>query len=201
MRRFGSKLAVGAVMALGIALLAANNPVVADDDDDKMIKAAQKDILALAADIAADKKIDPARAAAIRKKYEDLNHLMIGFKPRDKKGIGIGPKGAGDGIELKLNNLGKRKLSPMQLAKESKELLRMASINLAYAEIVYHYAPAKPKLGKGAKEWKQYTAEMKMANREFINAVKAGKPDLVKTAANNINNTCNSCHSDFRDAN
>jgi len=201
MRRHGNWLAIGALLALGMFLLGAK-PAVADDEDDKQIKAAQKDILDLAKDIENNKVTDKQaaeRAAAIRKKYSDLNHVMTGFKPRARKGIGYGAKG--EGIEIKLNALGKRAPAAGQIGKESGDLLKMAYINLAYAQIATHYAPAVPKGGKGAKEWKQYTEDWKVATKEFIGAVKKSDPAALKTAANNITNACNSCHSDFRDAN
>ena len=127
---------------------------------------------------------------------------MIVFKPRDKKGIGVGPRGPGDGIEFKLNNLGKRKMAKAQLRKESAELLKMAYINLAMAEITPHYPPPRLRRNKkGVKEWWQYTADWKTGTKAFLSAVKKGEPEAVKKAANSITNACNGCHADFRDAN
>jgi cytochrome c556 len=196
MKRHGTGLAIGALLVVSIGLLATNNAAGADDEDDKQIKAARKEILALAKEIE-NGKVDAKRAQAIRKKYAELNHLMIGFKPRDKNGIGYGPKG--EAIDSKLNSLGKRALAKDTLDKEAAALVKMAYINLAYAEIAYHYAPLKPKAGKGPKEWKQYTADWKTGTKDFIGAVKKGDAEAVKKAANNLHNTCNSCHSDFRD--
>jgi cytochrome c556 len=145
-------------------------------------------------------KIDAAKAKAIHKKYEELNHVMYIFKPRPK-GLGVGPKGKADGIELKIITLGKRPLSEDAFKAQRGELLRMAYIVRAVAEVTQHYAPAKPKGGKGAKEWKQFTDEMQKASGELIEAIKKGDPAAVKTAASNVTSSCNNCHSDFRDAN
>jgi cytochrome c556 len=73
---------------------------------------------------------------------------------------------------------------------------------LAFAEVLPHYAPARPKGGKGAKEWKQYNDDWRKGTRELLDALKKADPSPmdVKKAANNINNACNSCHSDFRDS-
>jgi hypothetical protein len=198
MKRHGNWIGLITVLALGVFLLAGNKATSADDDA-KVRKAAQKDLLDLAKAIESG-KVNPKAAAAIHKKYEDLNDLMVGFKPRDKGGIGVGPKGPGDGIELKLNTLGKRALSKMQLGKERAELTKMAYIMLAYAEVAPHYAPTRPKGGKGAKEWKQYNDDWRKGTRELLDALKMDSPDKLKKAANNINNACNSCHSDFRDS-
>jgi hypothetical protein len=183
---------------LSAALLLATTPArtAYDQEDDKKIKAAQKDVLAFAGDVAKG-KLDAKKALAIHKKYDELNHLMTVFKARERKGIGYGP--SGEAIEGKLNKLGKFALKRGDLNKEAAQLLRMAYINLALAEIGPHYAPPRPNdRGKGAKEWKQYTAEWKVATTQFIAAVKKRNPDMVKKAANDITSTCNSCHADFR---
>ncbi len=57
----------------------------------------------------------------------------------------------------------------------------------------------KPKGGKGPKEWKSHTEEMKQASLELIKAVKSGNPGAVKTASFKLEGSCTNCHSDFRD--
>src|SRR5262245_32490379 len=120
MSRLVRKLAPAVALSLGVVVLSASS-TFADDDDDKLIAAAQKDVMELTKAVAAGKKVDPDKLKEIKKTYEELNHLMAIYKPRDKKGRGIGPKGPGDGIELKLVNMGKRKLSVMKLKAESKD--------------------------------------------------------------------------------
>ncbi len=197
--RHGNWLASGALLALGIFLLSGNAATSADDDAKKTIKAAQKDIVDLAKDVESG-KIDPKRAAAIRKKYEDLQDVMTVFKPRGKVGLGVGPVAEFDGIEIKLRNLRRGALSKAALDKESADLIKMAYVNLAAAEIVEHYAPAKKnKEGKSAKEWKQHTADWKKASKEFVDAVKKKNPAAVKKAAGSIDEACVSCHNDFKE--
>jgi hypothetical protein len=167
----------------------------ADEETDK----AKKDILDLVTDLEAGKDIS-AKVAAIKKKYEDLNTLMHGYKPRERGGIGVGPKDKGDGIEIKLNALAKRALSKMAIGKEKDDLIKVGHINIALAKIADAYTPAKPKGAKGPKDWKKYVEEMEKSSKSLIDAAKAGDPAALKKAATELNNSCNSCHSDFRDA-
>jgi hypothetical protein len=195
MSRHPGRLAVGALLALGIGLLAINDEAMAQPNP------ALQDVLDLAKDIEAGKPV-AKKAAAIHGKHEDGNELMKGLKPRNKGGIGVGPNGPSDGIEYKLNLLGKRALKKSQFDKEKLELLRMAYINLAYAEIVRHYAPRRrTRDGKGGREWRQYTTDWKAATNELLGAIKKDSPEGVKKASNKITNTCNGCHEHFRDFN
>lgn len=189
---------------LGMSLLILAGPGAAQDkkeaDEDKEIKEAQKDVLDLTKDVSADKpdaKAINEKAAKIKKKYEELNTVMHIYKPKDKGGIGYGK--AGEGIELKIIGMGKRVVPAATLTKDKDELIKMANINIAMAAITKHYAPTKTKGGKGKKDWESHCEDQRKAAEELIKAVKAGKAADVKTAANNLNNACNNCHTDFRD--
>jgi len=181
-------------LALCALLVAASSLVRADEET----KAAQKDILDVTKEVEGGGKVTKTKLEAIKKKYEDLNTIMHVYKPREKGGLGVGPMGKGDGIEMKIIALGKKQLSKMQLDKESTDLVKMAHVNVAVAEIAALYVP-KPKAGKGPKEWQEYVDQMKKSSFDLAKAVKGGNPTDVKTAANNLNNSCNMCHSDFRD--
>jgi cytochrome c556 len=74
----------------------------------------------------------------------------------------------------------------------------MGYVNLAIAEITL-LRNIKPKGGKGPKEWKEHTNEMKKASQELIEAVKSGSVKKVKDAAFKLDGSCSGCHSDFRD--
>src|SRR5438105_257242 len=76
-------------------------------DEDKEVSAARKDVLALAKEVEAGKDITAKAAAAMRKKYEDLNTIAQVYKPRNKRGIGFGPTPV-MGIETKIRDLSKR---------------------------------------------------------------------------------------------
>jgi hypothetical protein len=168
----------------------------ADEDE---AKAARKDILDVAKALEGGKGV-VGKVAAIRKKYEDLEHLMKAYKPREKGGLGIGPPGAGDGIEYKIYNLGKRKLSAAALAKEKNDLIKMAYLNLAMIEIARPFAPKVPNPlnGRGAKEWRQRLDSMKEASRALLDAVKKNDPEALKGAAARIQTSCLKCHDDVR---
>jgi hypothetical protein len=196
MSKLTRAVAFGSMLLLAVALLGGGDARAAADEETKK---AQADILDLAKKIADGKNV-AAETAAIKKKYEELLTLMHAYKPSPKGGIGTGlePK-AGDGIEIKIINLGKRVLQPATLKKEEQVLTKIGYINAALADITAHYAPAKPKAGKGAKEWKQYCSDMKEASLELVKAAKASDAKQVKTAAIKLNDSCNNCHSDFRD--
>jgi cytochrome c556 len=197
MTRFVRGLLVS--LALLLAMTLVTTAGAAHRDDDKEIKAAQKDILDLAKAIedGKDGKAVATQVAAIKKKYEELGTVMHIYKPRDKGGLGFGtaPKG---GIEFKIRDLSKRKLAPMTLQKEAKELLRLGYVNIALAEIAKPYF-GKPKGGKGKKDWDQHLDDQKKAAQELIAAVKAKDVNAIKKIADKLDASCNNCHSDFRD--
>jgi hypothetical protein len=195
MRRHARGLAGGVLLALAIGFLAAPGSRGAADDDEKEIKAAQDAVVKLAG-----MKDDQARkqAEALAKKL-DLGNVMYVFKPRAKKGVGIGPKG--EGIEIKLNNMSKRALAKMDLTKQQADLLRLTDITRAVSDLVPHYAPKEKKAGKDPANWKKYSQEMHQGSLDLATAVKGGDPKAVKTAAAKLNDACTNCHSEFRDSN
>ncbi|MFO0927540.1 MAG: cytochrome c [Gemmataceae bacterium] len=194
MTRYARALGFVALLTLGLVLATGQNSARAYEDDKETIKAAQKDLVDLAKAID-DGKDGKEQAAAIRKKYEDLAPIMHIYKPSTKGGIGIGTKGAGDGMELKIINLGKR----APAAKDKDDIVKIGQLNIAIGEVTKLYAPAKPKGGKGAKDWTQHCEDQIKASKDLIAAAKSGAAAKVKAAANNLNNACNNCHSDFRD--
>jgi hypothetical protein len=210
MRWHARGFAVGAVLALSIWALGTGPAIKADEDDDKAIKESQKDVVALAGDIQAKKdgKVIAKKVAAIRKKYDDLNHIMQIYKPRGRKGLGIGPKGKSDGIEFKIGYLakgktdGKTRLTAQNLKAQEKDLLlKVGYINLAMVEVTRKYLPTKPKEGKGKKEWAEHSTEMEKATNALIKAIRANNINGVKAAAKRLDDACTSCHTDFRDKN
>jgi Cytochrome C' len=161
--------------------------------------AAQKEILALARLTEAGKSITRP-AAALKSRHEKLAPLMqAAYRPREKKGIGIGTKSPGDAIESKIIDLGKRPPTAAVLKNESTALIKMGYINMAMAEIVRGYAPAKPRGTKGKKDWEQHAGSMKKASEALIKAVKDSDGVAIKKAAGELLKSCGDCHSDFRD--
>ncbi len=185
-------VAFGSALLVGIALTADNSAQAFQKEHEKV----HKEIVALAKELAEGGDIS-TKAAAFKKKAVELEAIMHAYKPGNKGGIGFGkdPKG---GIEAKVIDM-ERRISAAQLKSMKEDLLKMAYINAAIAEIASHYPPEKPKGGKGAKEWKQYSADQKKSAMDLATAVKAGSVEKVKAAVKAINGACSDCHRDFRD--
>lgn len=196
MKSWARTLAFGTAFLVVVAAMTSTTSANAFDEKDQ--KEAQKAIHELAK-LLADGKDGAAKSAEVKKKFEDLEPIMHSYKPSPKGGIGYGMAGPGDSIEQKIINMGKRTTAAATLKKEQADLVKMAYINAAIADIAVHYAPAKPKNGKGAKEWKQFCADQKTASLELVKAVQAGSSEKVKAAATKMNDACNNCHADFRD--
>lgn len=177
-----------------LALFAASLVVLTAEQG---IHAADKEDLKKAMD-AIDQLIkSDGKGAEAAAKASGIDIMMHLFKPKNKGGIGVGPKG--DGIEVKIINLAKKALPAAQLTKEAEELITMAKQTKAIGDVNEFYGPKEKRAGKDPKEWKKYNDEMKQFSLELIAAVKGGKPDDVKKVANSINSSCVNCHTVFRD--
>jgi hypothetical protein len=148
-------------------------------------------VLELARQAGAGKDV-AARAAALGKRFKSARAAMRLYNPRARGGIGFGPRGAG--IERRLVDLGEQPPGAEALKKDAAELARVAHVNLVMAEAVRCYAPEKPFLGRGKKEWDRDLEAMKAGSRALLKALEAGDPKAVQAAATRINNACNSCH-------
>ena len=209
MQKYARGLSVAAVLlALGAFFLATAHG--RDDDEKEKVKktaAAKEAVLKLAGDLGkeADVKKEAAEVAA----KHDIEYVMNQFKPRTDDpmkagGIGVGPKGSDikpDAIELKLIALGNpKKLMPKaDLASQKADLLKMAEITSAIAEITPNYAPKKDEPGKAIKDWLKFSEDMKKQSKDLVGAVKSGDPKMVQKASLTLNSSCNACHTMFRD--
>src|SRR5262245_28856585 len=167
----------------------------------------KKEMDAALAEIAAaiqkgDSATAETKARALAKKVEELDDLMHSFKPRNKKGLGVGSK-AGvvtpDGIEQKLEDVAKDGITDAQLSKEGTALHEAAWMTAAIAEVTKYKGPEKDKGKKTKARWGQYTKGVFEGAKELAAATKAMKADAVKAAAVKLTNNCNSCHMYFRD--
>jgi hypothetical protein len=159
---------------------------------------ANDDIVDLAKEIekGADEKAVAKKVAEIKKNHEELGTIMTAYKPKAKGGIGYGEKGVS--IEIKLGDMEKnRGIAPATLKKEEAELVKMAYVNIAIAEIAKAYPQKKG--GKGEKEWNKHNDDQKKAAMELIAAIKGGEQNAVKNAAKKLNAACYDCHGNFRD--
>jgi hypothetical protein len=187
------------LLALGVVVLSVTSSYSADEDDIKAVKAAAADVIKLV-----DTKGDIAKAADELAKKHEIDKVMHGFKPRTKNGIGVGEKAGAvmpDSIELKIIDLGKRKLTEIkpELAKKSADLQRMAEITRAIAEVNEFYAPTAGK--KNPKLYKKFNDDMKKTSKDLIEAIKMADAEKVKAAATSLNKSCNECHAEFRNDN
>jgi hypothetical protein len=158
----------------------------------------------LAADLAAEK----VKAAGTGEKefnpqayLKDLADLMEHFKTQKKGGEGIHEKlqsniplkGTLNGIEEKLRVLVRRKLTDANMKKEADELALLGYRAAVVGELTYYY-PQK----KNAKEWQELSLEMRDAGIALAEAAKTRDSEAVLKAGNNLNSSCNRCHSEFR---
>jgi len=198
MKKFAIGLAVG--VALTLAMTAAG--VARDKEDDE---AARKDVLDVlkAVEGGKDDKELAAKADAIKKKDYELNNLMKVYKLKEKGGLGFGPEET-SGIEQRIIQLEKlpRGLSPATLKKEKKELVKLARLNLAMAEIARpwydNFKDAGKKEGKTKKDWDKYVEDQKKASKDLLEAIEKEDGKAVSKIAKELLASCTDCHSGFR---
>jgi cytochrome c556 len=157
-----------------------------------------KEVLKLAAAIkAGNAAAVKAQAAALAK--EDLEDVMNVLIPRSKGGVGVGRtpgKIIPDGIELKLQAMGRDVPGAAALAREAEALEEMSFILAAVAEVAL--AKGKPKDKGDKKDWETFGGEMKEASAALRKAVQGKGGAEVKTVSTRINNNCAACHSTFK---
>jgi cytochrome c556 len=142
-------------------------------------------------------KIDARAVATVRSGYEELDRVMNIYTPVARGGLGYGSVRKGEGIEAKLLALGKAPLPAATLKAEADELVRVARLNVALAELTRLY-PAPKKPGVGPRQWNQHADALKRASVDLAGAVRKNDPAGVKKASLAINQACETCHRDFR---
>jgi hypothetical protein len=190
-----------AVLSLAIGLLAAPSGGAADDKAD-LRSTIQKIADAIAQkDSGQAKKL--AEGVAKNNDLEDVMHLMSKRDPAGKaKVFGVGKKPGAvqpDGIEAKVQNMGKRALPQKQIDKESPELTEMAYRIAAIAAVAHAKPPEKEDAKKKKKDWMEWSADMQKTALELAGAAQAKKPAEIKTVMAKLNTVCNACHGVFRD--
>jgi hypothetical protein len=188
--------AIGTLAVLGLMAVLARTGTTGDE------KELGGSILKIAALIekgdgaAAEKE---AKGLAKNTEVEDVMHL---FRPRKKKGIGVGKTPntvIPDGIEQQLLKLGRDESTQASLNKEAAALEHMGYHTAAIADFAIAKPPEKDEGKKTAKEWTTAAKEMREASLAFVEAAKSKSPTAVHKAAEKLNNACNSCHSVFRE--
>ncbi len=208
MRKHTWLLPLAAVLAGGVCFLGV---VRARDDTDKeeqaKIEAAVKaapDVQKLAAAAAPPAAGLPQQAAAIFKKYpDDMLSIMWQMKPRGKGGLGVGPTpGAyvNDAIELQLLELGGKKPTPAAVIKQhGPDWQSMAQVIKGISAVAPSYVKKYTKTPDEAKAWNGLAGDMDKGADDLIAAIKAGNAANFKKAVDNLNHSCNDCHTKFRD--
>jgi len=98
-----------------------------------------------------------------------------------------------DGIEAKLQALGKRPLSAADLGKQAKAVEEAAYVIAAIGEVAQVKAPDKDK-----DKWKGWAEDMIKASHDLAKAAKAKDAAGIKSAATKVDGACTACHEKFR---
>jgi Cytochrome C' len=181
----------------GAALLAALAAVTAARADDD-VEGAKKAILGLVKDLEAKKDI--AKKAAAAAESHEIDLVMMGaFKALDKRGRGgLGAGKLGDGIEKAIEKLSDKGIKAAEFKAAQKDLVRLARVNLAVAEITRHHGVARARGPAKQKLWARYNDDMKKAAQGLLKAAEAGQADKIKALATDLNAACTACHSEFK---
>jgi len=196
MTKYVIGLAIGAALTLALAAVG----TARDKEEDAK---AQKEVLEVAK--AVEKGKSDKELAAMAKDIKDnknmeLDSLMKVYKNKNKGGVGFGEKPTDDsGIELKITALQRSERGPSAatLKKEGKDIIKMAYLNIAMAEIAKPHFN-KPMEGKNKKDWDKWLDDQKKAAKDLIEAVKKEDGKAVSKAAKEMLNACTECHSVFR---
>lgn len=155
-----------------------------------------KAVVDLASQSASGKEV-AKKAASLKKLFPEVRTAMQLYNARKDGGIGFGDQGK-RGIERTLVDLEEDGISKEMLSKLAPDLTRAAHLNLVLMEITRGFAPDKPFLGRGKKEWDRDVQLVLEGSRQLLKAVKAQDPKAVQAAAVQINKGCNNCHDGTR---
>lgn len=192
------KINVEAAILAGYTIFAKN----AGDDQAAMLRGAalgvgKMDLKALAKFGSAK---GPKTPADIKLVKVELNDLMAIFFSKAKKGEGIHPdlhyqpklKNL-NGIEALVGALAAKKLTNDNMAKVAGELPNLAYRIGVVGAITEQLAPKK-----GAGAWRELSIKMRDASFTLAEAAKKKDANGVFTAAQMLDNTCTTCHSEFK---
>ena len=151
---------------------------------------------------AGDKDLAKKLAVAAAKNIDEIGDVMHMFRPREKGGMGIGPKTFGtnkakDGIEITLRDLARD--VPSNLAKQADAFEATGYYIAAIAELSTAKSWPKDSGKKTKKAWNEYSEEMTNLGIAFAKAANGKGAQQIKTAAAKLNENCNRCHSIFKE--
>jgi hypothetical protein len=219
LRKRLKKLRATAVL---IAALAQSNAGITKDRMLATLRDAALDLNAAAkkADVAAvvkaakalpPEKANPAAklgAVPLGGLLADREDMMTPMNRKAKGGDGLDPdlqtnirlKGALNGIEDKIIQLAKKKLTAAQMKKEAEELSLMAYKVAIIGQFAEDYTP-NVKNGGGKKtpeSWANWSREMRTLALELAKVAKKGDAAKVQMAADKLNTNCHDCHTAFK---
>jgi hypothetical protein len=183
----------GLLLAVAIGLLAAGGGRGGDDDELKQAKKAQAALIDMV-DAMAKGGDGKKEAAAIHDQFDDVKVVMIVFRNATKGGMALGSRGP-DGIEKKIQDVDRKRLSKEDAAAQKEDLIRAARFARAVAQVAELYDdPAK----KAPAKWKRFNQDMRKGADDLIEAARAGDPTKIKAAVANLHASCTDCHSEFK---
>jgi len=148
--------------------------------------------------VAALKKGDMpgAKSAANEAKKFDLEEVMDVFKIKKKGGRAWPGAKETDGIEAKYREVARD--GDKNAAKNAAMYEEIALTTAAVGLIAEAKAPEKDSGKKLRKNWVQWSQDMQEGAHALAKAAQSKAAAEVKSAATKVNNSCNACHSDFR---
>jgi cytochrome c556 len=193
-------LAVAVICCLVIGFLIFNGSGRAQDDEQKA-----RDTILKMADTLAKNDIDEARKQSKQLKDADLDDIMPLFAlrtARNKKALGLGDTPGAikpDGIEKKLETLGKSQLSAGEVANEAPAIERAAYVAAAIAMVIHDKCPVDSKQGnKDPADWKKWSDDMEKQAMALAAAAKAKNAATIQKVAGHLDEVCKSCHVPFK---
>jgi cytochrome c556 len=170
--------------------------------DDEELKQLCQEIPKLAQ---AMKKKDQAEVKKLIEKLKknNLDAIMGVCGLRNLGGLGVGDKPGAikpDGIEKKVEGLGKKALLPNQLKDEAPAIAKMAWEIAAINEITIAHTPDKDMGQAKKKTWTDSAKDLQIAALELATAAEAKTldPKTVQKAASRVDNNCQKCHGEWR---
>jgi hypothetical protein len=170
----------------------------ADDEPPQMREKLQK-----IADLLGNKEFDEARKLGeTLKSAGEADVYMSLMKLQKAGGLGVTDKAGkliAEGIDKKLQDLGKNPPTAKQLEAQAEALERMGTMIAAIAEVAQYKCPVSKKVGpKDPKDWQAWSDDMRKGGLEFADAARAKNVDNFKKAVTKLSASCNSCHPIFK---
>jgi hypothetical protein len=192
--------ATTAILGLAILFAATTRLSRAQQDEEKA-----RDNILKVADSLSKSNASAAKQQADALKGADLDDIMPLFSKRsarNKKALGIGPTPGAiqpDGIEAKIEQLGRKQLSPSEVAAQAAAIEQAAYVAAAIAMVVHDKCPVENKQGnKDPKDWVTWSEDMGKASMELAAVAKARNAAGIQKAADRLDGVCKSCHVPFK---